>query len=230
MLRAAGCRALGAAVGLVLLGLSAAGPAQERRLEPVDEAAKDASWVSFRGRLLAAAARRDRGFLLSVLDPAVRSAADGARGIRSFRRYWQIEAPDSVLWRELSAALFLGSAYVTRDGGRRELCAPYLLGRWPQDMDPRANGVIVAREALVKTEPSSQAATLQTLSYHIVAVADWEVDDRDAGNPQKWVRIRLATGEGFVPEEQIRSAVEHAACFVKRGSVWRMTALGPAGG
>lgn len=222
-------QALAAAL-VILAMLSSAALAQERKLEPVDEAAKDTSWVSFRNRLLAALEKRDRKFLLSVLDRNVRSRLEGPRGIAAFRKRWEVDAEDSWLWRELSSALFLGAAYITREKGRRELCAPYVLGRWPQDMDPRSNGAIITREVLVKAEPSSGSQTLATLSYDIVAVADWEVDDRDAGSKQKWVKIKLKTGEGFVPEEQIRSAVEHAACFIKTESGWRMTALAPAGG
>lgn len=219
------------AVALVILAmLSSAALAQERKLEPADEAAKDASWVSFRNRLLAALEKRDRKFLLSVLDRNVRSRLEGPRGIAAFRKQWEVDAEESGLWRELSSALFLGAAYIKREKGQRELCAPYVLARWPEDMDPRSNGAIITREVLVKAEPSSGSQTLAMLSYHIVAVADWEVDDRDAATKQKWVKIKLQTAEGFVPEEQIRSAVEHAACFIKTESGWRMTALAPAGG
>jgi len=219
-----------AAIPFILAVLSGAALAQERRLEPVDEGAKDASWVSFRNRLLAALEKRDRKFLLSVLDRNVRGSLEGPRGVAAFRRHWEVDAEDSWLWRELSSALFLGAAYFKREKGQRELCAPYVLARWPEDLDPRSNGAIITREVLVKAEPSSDSPTLATLSYHIVAVADWEVDDRFAASKQKWVKIRLPAGEGFVPEEQIRSAVENAACFVKTEAGWRMTALAPAGG
>ncbi len=214
----------------LLCAASLAAQAQERTLEPVDEAAKDSSWVSFRNRLLAAAERRDRKFVLGVLDRNVRSSVDGARGVAEFRKRWDLDAEDSPLWRELPAALFLGAAWLRREQGPRELCAPYVLARWPQDRDPRAYGAIIAKEVLVKAAPSSDSPTLATLSYPIVEVTDWEVPDRAADSQQKWVRIGLPSGEGFVPEEQIRSAVEHAACFIKTEDGWRMTAFAPAGG
>jgi hypothetical protein len=40
----------------------------------------------------------------------------------------------------------------------------------------------------------------------------------------------LKDGEGYVPEEQIRSPIEQTACFVKTENGWRMTAFAPAGG
>lgn len=203
---------------------------QERRLEPVDEAVTDPTWVSFRQRLLAAVEKRDRKFVLGILAPNVRSGIEAPRGIAEFARRWYLNDADSPLWRELPAALFLGAAYFQRDKGPRELCAPYVLGKWPQDLDPRKHGAIITGEVLVKAEPSSDSATLQMLSYDIVAVTDWEVADKAPDAKQLWVKVRVKAGEGYAPEEQIRSAVEHSACFIKTEGGWRMTALAPAGG
>lgn len=219
---------------LLALAIACAGSfgaaAQEIKLEFVDEAAHDASWTGFRKRLLAAVEKRDRKFVLSILDRNVRAGHQGARGTAEFRRLWDFEAADSPLWRELSAALLLGSAWLQREGGPRELCAPYVLARWPQDVDPVKHGALVAREVVVKAEPAHDARTLAVLSYLIVPVTDWEVDDRARESRQKWVRIRVKDTEGYVPEEQIRSPVEHAACFVRTEGGWRMTAFAPAGG
>jgi len=43
------------------------------------------------------------------------------------------------------------------------------------------------------------------------------------------VKIKIKEGAGYVPEEQIRSPLEHIACFVKTANGWRMTALGAGG-
>jgi hypothetical protein len=216
---------------LVLTCLAASGAgAQQGPLERVDEAATDLSWLHFKNRLLDAAQKRDRKLLLSILDPNVRSGAHGGRGIAEFRKQWHFDAEDSPLWDELSAALFLGSAYLQRSKGSRELCAPYVLAKWPRDVDPGAYGAIVSRDVLVKEAPSSDSKTLATFSHRIVRVADWEVADQAADLKQKWVRLRLPDDDGFVPGEQIRSPIEHAACFVRTAQGWRMTAFGPAGG
>jgi len=202
---------------------------QERTLEPVDEAGKDASWNGFRKRLLGALEKRDRKFVLGVLAQNVRNGSDSPRGIAEFRKQWHLDDNDSPFWQELSSALSLGSAWLAREKQPRELCAPYVLAKWPDDMDFTRNGVIVAREVLVKSEPSAGSETLATLSYHIVPVPDWEVDDRDAGSKQKWVKIRIKDQDGYVPEEQIRSPIEHAACFIRTENGWRLTVFGPAG-
>ena len=203
--------------------------AQERKLPPADEAARDSSWLTFKKRLMSAIEKKDKQFLLSILDPKVRSQDERARGVATFRKQWELDADDSPVWRELANALALGTAYVTRDKAPRELCAPYVLGHWPGDLSPTTHAVAIGRETLVQAEPSSASALLGTLSHDIVAVTDWEVDDRKDAK-QTWVRIRFKQRDGYVPEEQIRSPIEHAACFVKGANGWRMMAFAPAGG
>ena len=218
-----------AALVAALLALPAAHAQQERKLVPVDEAAKDSSWVSFRNRLLTALQNKDRKFLLSVVDRNVRNTASGDRGIAEFQKQWDLAAADSPLWRELASALFLGAAWMEHEKGRKELCAPYLLAKWPEDLDPFDHGAVVAKETTVMSAPSTASQSVRTLSYDLVRVTDWDVADRDAASPQRWVKVNVG-GEGYVPEEHVRSPIEHAACFVKGPNGWRMVAFAPAGG
>ncbi len=215
----------------ILVGMPAA-PAlgQEGRLEPVDEAARDPSWVSFRNQLLNAVESRDRKFLMRILAQDVRTSLEAPRGVAEFRKQWDVDGSNSPLWHALRSALFLGSAYLEREKGRRELCAPYVLGKWPPEFDPFHHGVAIAREVLVKAEPSSASATVQVLSYDIAVISDWEVADKAPDVTQRWVKVKVKNGEGYIPEEQIRSPVEHAACFVRTEQGWRLSGLAPGGG
>ena len=203
--------------------------AAERKLPPVDEAAADVSWQRFKKRLQAAIDARDKQFLLSILDRNVRNQSEKARGIEQFRRQWELDTADTAVWRELRSALLLGSAWIRRDGKRRELCAPYVLGRWPEDLEPFRNAVVISKDTTVRAEPSNASAALGTLSYDIVPIADWEVDDKSDAK-QKWVRIRYRDRDGYLLEEHVRSPIEQAACFAKSGNGWRMTGFAPAGG
>jgi hypothetical protein len=200
------------------------------RLLPVDEAAADPSWVSFKNRLLEALAARDRKHLLGILDQQVRSGLSEQRGVEQFSQQWGLDTDDSPLWRELAAALFLGGAYVKFEKRPTEFCAPYVAVKWPDNVDAGGGGAITGKEVLAKTAPSSQSDTVAVLSYDIVEVSDWEVADRSADTRQKWVRIRLRGSDAYVPEEQIRSPVEHAACFIKTAAGWRMIGFAPGGG
>ena len=215
---------------VLLAGFVLPSIAQDRKLPLVDEAAGDASWVRFKKRLQAAIDSRDKQFLLSILDRNVRNQSENTRGIAEFRKQWELDTADTPVWRELQSALQLGSAYMRRDKGGRELCAPYVLGQWPQDVEPFNNAVVIAKETTVRAEPSNASAALGSLSYDIVRVSDWEIDDKAADTKQKWVRVRFRDRDGYVPEEHLRSPIEQAACFVKAGSGWRMTGFAPAGG
>src|SRR3954471_11043165 len=115
--------------------------AQERKLPPVDEGATDRSWFLFKKRLQAAIDSRDKQFLLSILDKNVRNQTEKTRGVAQFRRQWELDTADTAVWRELQSALQLGSAWIRRDKGPRELCAPYVLGKWPEDVEPFKHGV-----------------------------------------------------------------------------------------
>ena len=212
---------------LVAVGLAAVvggAAAQEVKLLPVDEGMHDRSWTTFKARLLEALAKRDQKFVMGIVDARIRNTL-GPDGSAEFRKLWQPHAADSPLWVELPKLLFLGGVFVKRNKGAAEFCAPYVRFKWPDNAPATASGAIIVADALMKTKPSAAAETLQTLSHDLVKVLDWEVADDDKENKQQWVRIQTGAGAGYVPEEQIRSPLEHRACFAKRGAGWRMTAL-----
>lgn len=201
-----------------------ASAAQSGKLLPVDEGAADPQWPRFKARLLDALARRDQQFILDVVDRNIRNTSDTA-GIEEFKKLWEPQSATSPLWTELPKVLFLGSVYVKRDAKTRELCAPYVHFRWPHDEADNASGAIIARQTALKAQPAAGSATLATLSYDIVDVSSWEVDDENKASAQRWVKLKAGTLEGYVPEEHVRSPLEYHACFVMSGGRWRMTAL-----
>ena len=212
---------------LVTVGLAAVvggATAQEMKLLPVDEGVHDHSWMTFKARLLDALAKRDQKFVLGIVDTRIRNTL-GQDGSAEFKKLWQPQAADSPLWIELPKLLFLGGVFVKRDKGGYEFCAPYVRFKWPDNAPADASGAILVADALMKAKPSAAAETLQTLSHDLVKVLDWEVADYDRESKQVWVRIQAGASTGYVPEEQIRSPLEHRACFAKSGTGWRMTGL-----
>lgn len=196
---------------------------------PRDEAAYDQSWTRFRDRLLEALLKRDRNFVMNIVDPNVRNGIDRPNGHAEFRRQWHVDDEDSPLWRELTRALHLGTAHYGHARMPRSLCAPYVLPYWPKQVDPRNNGAITARETSMRVGPSGTAAVLASLGYSIVHVTDWEVADTDPEVKQKWVKISVEDREGYIPEEHIRSPIEHLACFRRSEAGWRLTSFLAAG-
>jgi hypothetical protein len=221
-----GSRLLQAAAALAILGLVAiSARAQEVRFAPVDEGASDLNWQSYKNRLLDALEERNRKALLAAIDSNIDNGPDQKPGIEEFRRRWDFDDDKSPMWDELRKAVSLGGAYVKNDKGQTRFCTPYVSAKWPTTVDPFGFGAVVTRDVLVKTEPTSEARTIATLTHEVVKVEDWEVADKTQGFPQKWTRIQLRSGTGYVPEEQIRSPIEHMACFSAQGTVWRLVSF-----
>lgn len=224
---------------VLLLAISSAVPAQAQQkpaakppnesFAPRDEAAGDQSWTRFRDRLLEAVQQRDKKFVLGIVDRNVRNGIGQPNGLAEFTRQWEPDADDSPLWRELPRALHLAAVYYSHERMSRSLCAPYVLPRWPKGSDPHGNGAITARETSVRAAPSGSAEIIASLGPSIVRVTDWEVTDSDAGIKQKWVKIAAQDREGYIPEEHIRSPLEHLACFRKSEAGWRLTSFLAAG-
>jgi hypothetical protein len=210
--------------GVVLLLLATAGDAEVTKLPPADEGAGDANWQRFKARLLDALVQHDAQFILGIVDPRIRNTS-GKVGAAEFNKLWKPQAATSPLWVELPKVLFLGGVFVKRGKNVFEFCAPYIYYRWPDGANPDTSGAIIVKEALLKAAPAANSATMQTLSYDLVKVLDWEVADQAHDNPQKWTKLETAAGQGYIPEEHVRSPLEYRACFVKSGARWRMTGL-----
>lgn len=217
----------GIALGLLaaLCVASLPGYAQSMQFSPLDEAAENREWQAYKERLLAALESRDRKTLLVAIDPNVDNGPDQASGVEEFRRRWSFDDERSPLWRELAKAVALGGAFVKDQRGQSRFCAPYVAARWPTDFDPFRFGAVVADEVLVKSAPSSGARTMARLGFELVPVEDWEVADATPGFPQKWTKVRVRDSTGFIPEEQIRSPIEHMACFSRQGGAWRLVSF-----
>lgn len=221
-----------AALAAALLLACAPAIAQERAVErpfdPVDEAASDATWVRFKNQLGEAIGRQDKKFILSILYPKIHNGPGIEDGVAAFRKEWEFDGDPKLLWTELRRLVFLGTVYVKEDKGAPLVCAPYVTFKWPDDLDGIIYGALIARNVLVKAKPDSNSETLATRSYGIVGVRDWEVADAAPKSSQKWVRVVLKDGEGYIPEEQIRAPFEHRACFRREKDGWKMVSL--AGG
>jgi hypothetical protein len=214
-----------ACIVVCLLAIASAASAQEGRFTPIDEGATDIAWLNYKNRLVDALEARNRPALLSAIDPNVDNGPEQKPGLEEFRRRWDFDDDKSPLWDELRKAVVLGGAYVKDDKGRNRFCTPYVAAKWPTDVDPFAFGAIVSTDVLVKTAPSSEARTVATLTHELVRVEDWEVADKTPGFPQKWTRIQLQGNSGYVPEQQIRSPIEHMACFAAPGGAWRLVSF-----
>ncbi|HEX7295579.1 MAG TPA: SH3 domain-containing protein [Pyrinomonadaceae bacterium] len=197
--------------------------AQVTKLYPVDEAAKEPTFFTFRARLIQAVQRRDAAYLLSILSPKIENSFGGGGGIEEFKTMWKPERAQSEVWIELATALSLGGAF-GKDGA---FSAPYVFAKWPEDssIDVFGSGAIIGENVRVRAAPQITSSVMRTLSFDIVEVPDWQ-RNKARGEKRDWIKVKLADGQsGYVAEEFIRSGIDYRAVFEKTDGRWLMTAF-----
>jgi hypothetical protein len=199
------------------LATGAAATAQVHRSPPVDRCAADRSFVDFRRRLMTAVDHHNSRFILSIISDDIQSSFGGDPGRADFIAHWQLDRPaQSVLWRELGAALRLGCARVDGAYWAPSFSAP---AASDGEDEPVARFIALAPGAVLRASASDRA--------RIVAALDWDVmtaPGNDGASP--WIAARLADGRrGFVRRRDVRDLADYRAVFERRGGRWRMTAF-----
>ena len=219
-----------AVIALLSTAFSDQTAAQEIKLYPVDEAAKDASFKRFRDRLIVALNKHDRKFLLSILHPKIQNSFGGNGGIKEFIADWKLNSPNSKVWTDLLTVLSLGGSFDTEDR-QKIFIAPYVTSRWdsiqnklPTGADAFSYSAIIAARVPLYSRPDASRSAIVFLSYDVVEVDYEHSVGKDAERKELlWVKIKTLKGqEGYVPRDKIRSAVDQRAYFKKVRGKWMM--------
>lgn len=213
-------------IGLLLLflGVSIDVSAQkERFVRPVDEGKQDKSFSAFRVKLIEAVKKRDKKYLLSVLDPNVKNSFGGDGGIEEFKEMWEIDSSKSKLWYELRVVLSNGGGFQDKN----TFAAPYSFVFFPADLDAFEQQVIFGNNVNLRAKPDKSAKVISQLSYNIVKV-DYEnsVSDGKQEPTYLWLKVETLGGKkGFVSAEFVRSSIDYRAIFVKEKGKWKISAF-----
>lgn len=197
--------------------------AQERFVRPVDEGKKDKSFSEFRDKLIEAVKKRDKKYLLSILDPNIKASFGGDDGIKDFKAMWKIDSSKTKLWDELLKVLSNGGNFIDK----KTFAAPYSFNAFPEDLDVFEYQVIFGNNVNLRAKPDLTAKVLTQLSYNIVKV-DYEKSVSEGTEEQiyKWLNITTLGGKkGFVSAEFVRSPIDFRAIFEKKKGSWKMTAF-----
>ena len=205
------------ALALAASGAALAPQAQVAFLPPVDEGAADASFVAFRGRLLAAAAARDTAAVLAAFTPEATVSFGGEAGPEGIRELWFAPEASGDFFAELVRTLGMGSAV---DGGI--VSAPYLFTRFPADYDAFEHVAVVGEEVRVRNAPTLSGGVLASLTHAVVPSAYGPGVEPVRADGYTWVPVRLANGErGWVADVFVWSPIGYRIGFEKAGSTWR---------
>jgi hypothetical protein len=182
-------------------------------LRPVDQAAMQPDFFTFRARLQAAIAGRDEAALLAAVDPGIRLSFGDDNGLDELRK--QLRDPKSTLWTELATALALGGTFTSAT----TFTAPYVFAAWPQGLDSFECAAVLGERVRVRTTAQADSTVVGSVSYEIVQV----LPAAREGEP---VHVRLANGvTGFVAAPFLRSPIGRRAIFDRAGGRWVMRAF-----
>ena len=208
-----------------LLCIFSAAAAQERFVEPVDEAKRDASFFAFREKLIEAARKRDAKHILSVLDRNIMNDFGGGSGIEDFKKKWKVENSDSKFWKEFTAVIENGGTFSEETGGAAKIfTAPFTFAAFPEDLDAFQHAVIFGKNVNLRARPDLNSETVARLSYNVVKV-NYENSVRNAARKDEysWLKVKTLGGKrGYIRADYVRSPIDYRAGFQKKNGVWKM--------
>ncbi len=190
------------------------------RLYPVDDSARDPAFHSFVKRLRSAVEARNTNALRKLVDPeVVTGPAEDDTGWAKFAARWQPGDPNSNLWSALSDLLDLG--FIQEHPSL--FVSPYLVWRFPRELDRATHLVVIRDQAALRTAPSSRASVAARLSFDVV---------RKLGPPESgeglglWVRVSTIDGRtGYLNTKDVMSPLMPRAQFGIRHGRWLLVAL-----
>jgi hypothetical protein len=181
------------------------------RLQFIDEAERDPSFLEFRKKFLDMVGLRNPRSLLALVDEKIS---------RSFARKWNLDgdsdsARESQVWEKLRDTLNLGGSFL--DG---VFVAPFVFANWPTRYAQLDYLAVISRKAVLREKALESSRALETLSMEIVGRYD-ELPD-----PPGWRAVRTAKGNvGFLKNEECRSPTDYRARFTRIKGAWKLTSF-----
>ena len=207
------------AIVMIAAGAHAAAP---MRLAPVDEAAKDPSFVQFRNELKSIIARKDAAKLFHHLASDIHLSFGGDYGGPAFHQMWKPFDKDTKVWAMLSLIVDNGGKFIAPGG----FAAPYAYAAFPEDLDGFEHVVVTNPQAVLREKPNASARAIRKLDYDILEIVKSSGKMQHEAGPNDWDEVKAATGQhGFVPSADIRSPIEYRAIFEKRKGKWVIQSL-----
>ena len=185
------------------------------QLLPVDQAAKQPEFFTYRARLARAVAEKDLTFVLSAADRDIKMGFGGNDGIDVLKAELTGSEKDRY-WRELATILALGGSFHGPDAFH----APYVYSEWRDGVDSFECAAVLGRNVQLRQRASTESPSVARLDYSIVRLI------LDSGNPEGWLAVQTAKGQrGYVRDDLVRGPTFMRAIFNKIDGRWRLTAL-----
>lgn len=181
------------------------------RIQFIDAAERDASFLEFRKKFLDMVGLRNTRALLTLVDP---------KFVPNFSKKWDLDGEpeasrESPVWEKLRETLALGGSF---DNG--VFIAPFVFANWPHRYPQLEYLAVITKKAILREKPLESSKAVETLSMEIVGRYD-ELPD-----PPGWRAVRTAKGNvGFLRNEDCRSPTDYRARFTKINGAWKLTSF-----
>lgn len=151
---------------------------QKNKLLPKNELHKDGELTNLICKLQYALLKKDKNFLLSIIDNNIENGFDGNKGIEEFKRIWKIDNGSSEIWLVISKIIGLGGVFInygSEPSVKTSFVFPYVYDiNLPNDtLDIYQIVAITGENVNLRDKPDSSSKVVGKLSYDI-AVCDYE--------------------------------------------------------
>jgi len=184
-----------------------------RTLAFADEGTRDASFVAYRDRLLAAVRARDAKGVSALADPKIRTSFGGDGGRAGLEKV--LARPG--MFEELELILTLGGSF--QGEGDTAFWAPYVYSAYPDEQDAFSTLAVIGDDIPLHESPDAGSTVIATLSRNIVERLS------EPGDDGPWQKVKAGEKVGFVETKFLRSPIDYRAGFNKFAEGWRMTGL-----
>ncbi len=211
---------------LFLLFITAYGFSQNPRIIPRDESVKDSSLTVFINELRLAIKKKDKDFILNSVSPTVKNSFGNDDGIETFKKKWQLDAPQCQLWGNLEKLLNLGGTFVDDENTNMLFPSvfPYLRNIYN---DTFSMAVVTSEKLMLREKPDKKSKTLGILSYDVAYLLYSDKFTPEYGFKPSWSYIRTLDKKmaGYVPEEYLYNPLQYRMFIAKRDGKWKITFL-----
>jgi hypothetical protein len=190
------------------------------RLYPVDDTSRNPAFRSYVRKLQIAVDRRSVERLRKLVDDKVVVGDDAAeKGWTGFIARWHPEDAHSTVWAVLSDLLALG--FIQEHP--QLFLSPYLVWRFPRELNMATHLVVIRGNAALRDMPSSRTTPFAYLSFDIVERLSEAQPTEDLA---RWIFVRTLDGKtGYLNARDAMSPLMPRAQFGMRRGHWLLIAL-----
>ncbi len=196
------------------------------KMLPVDQAALNPDFESFRKRVLRIIEYKDVNGLKDILDKNIKFSFGDPTGKENFIQHWKLnnKGTQSEVWKELRDVMDLGGYF--EEANQKRFVAPYTFAELPNEYDPFEYGIITAENVRMRSRPGLNGKVLETLSYDLVKMIQTRQRDIQtiAGETYPWHQVETLDGKkGYVFGQYLRTQIDYRAFFEENDGDWKMT-------